>query len=150
MTTNDNLADKLSSMKDRNKEPRTAGVLDSWIDHAESNFGVASSGRARWLVSPTVITAMLQRVVDDGKSCRFSLKGGTPLQHKLGLASGATRGIDGIVRGDLDDFLARLDEQFRTGTWGPLELSRTEAEGARAPGKEVNPRRFEVIVSLRG
>ncbi len=150
MTQGNIVAAKMSAMKERGKEPRTAGVLDSWIDHAESSFGVASSGRVRWLIASTVITAMLQRVTDSEGSCRFSLKGGTLLQHRLGLTSRATRDIDGIVRGDIDDFLAKLDEEFRTGSWGPLEFDRSVAEEIRVPGKRVNPRRFEVRISLKG
>ncbi|WP_258742827.1 nucleotidyl transferase AbiEii/AbiGii toxin family protein [Eggerthella lenta] len=38
---------------------------------------------------------MLQQVVDDDNACRFSLKGGTLLQHVFGLASRATKDIDG-------------------------------------------------------
>ncbi|MDE8703863.1 hypothetical protein PZH32_12975, partial [Adlercreutzia equolifaciens] len=38
----------------------------------------------RWLVATTVVTAMLQTVVDEGKAIRFSLKGGSLLQHVLG------------------------------------------------------------------
>ena len=150
MILENDIAEKMSSMKERGKEPRTVGVLDSWIDHAESNFGMASSGRVRWLIASTVVTAMLQRVADDDGSCRFSLKGGTLLQHRLGLVSRATRDIDGIVRGDIVDFLSKLDEQFRAGGWGPLEFGRTDAEEIRIPGKRVNPRRFEVLASLKG
>lgn len=143
------LRDLMGNMKPRGKEPRSPGVLDSWIDHAETNFGIASSGRVRWLIASTVIVAMLQKVVDGEGACRFSLKGGTLLQHVLGLSSRATRDIDGIVRGDLDDFLARMDEQFLMGSWGPFEFSRSEINEIRVPGKAACPRSFEVVVSLR-
>ena len=96
----ESLHELMAGMKPRGKEPRNAGVLDSWIDHAEADFGIAASGRVRWLIASTVITAMLQQVVDDDNACRFSLKGGTLLQHVFGLASRATKDIDGIVRGD--------------------------------------------------
>ena len=102
----------MAEMKPRGKEPRNVGVLDSWIDHAENNFGVASSGRVRWLIASTVIVAMLQRVIDEKGNCRFSLKGGTLLQHVLGLTSRATKDIDGIIRGDIEDFIVRMDEEF--------------------------------------
>ena len=93
----ESLHELMAGMKPRGKEPRNAGVLDSWIDHAEADFGIAASGRVRWLIASTVITAMLQQVVDDDNACRFSLKGGTLLQHVFGLASRATKDIDGIV-----------------------------------------------------
>ena len=91
----ESLHELMAGMKPRGKEPRNAGVLDSWIDHAEADFGIAASGRVRWLIASTVITAMLQQVVDDDNACRFSLKGGTLLQHVFGLASRATKDIDG-------------------------------------------------------
>lgn len=145
----ESLHELMAGMKPRGKEPRNAGVLDSWIDHAEADFGIAASGRVRWLIASTVITAMLQQVVDDDNACRFSLKGGTLLQHVFGLASRATKDIDGIVRGDLDEFLELMDERFVSGNWGPFEFARSEIEQIRVPGKSICPRRFVVTVSLR-
>ena len=144
----ESLHELMAGMKPRGKEPRNAGVLDSWIDHAEADFGIAASGRVRWLIASTVITAMLQQVVDDDNACRFSLKGGTLLQHVFGLASRATKDIDGIVRGDLDEFLELMDERFVSGNWGPFEFARSEIEQIRVPGKSICPRRFVVTVSL--
>ncbi len=43
----------------------------------------------------------------------FSLKGGTLLQHRLGLDARATSDIDSLVRGDLTRFLAVLDEVIK-------------------------------------
>lgn len=145
----ESLHELMAQMKPRGKEPRSAGVLDSWIDHAEADFGIAASGRVRWLIASTVITAMLQQVVDEDGTCRFSLKGGSLLQHVFGLTSRATKDIDGIVRGDLDDFLERMDEQFANENWGPFEFSRSEVEKIRVPGKAICPLRFDVTVSLR-
>lgn len=45
-------------------------------------------------------------------------EGGTLLQHKLGLASRATKDLDGIVRGDLDAFFEQMDEVLAE-NWGP-------------------------------
>lgn len=144
-----NLHDLMAGMKPRGKEPKSPGVLDSWIDHAESDFGIAASGRVRWLIASTVLTAVLQRVVDENDVCRFSIKGGTLLQHVLGLASRATKDVDGIVRGDLDEFLELMDEQFLSENWGPFEFARSEIEQIRVPGKSICPLRFDVTVSLR-
>ena len=102
----------------------------------------------RWLIASTVITAMLQQVVDDDNACRFSLKGGTLLQHVFGLASRATKDIDGIVRG-IGRILELMDEQFVSRNWGPFEFARSEIEQIRVPGKSICPRRFVVTVSLR-
>ena len=58
----ESLHELMAGMKPRGKRPRNAGVLDSWIDRTEADFGIAASGRVRWLIASTVITAMLQRI----------------------------------------------------------------------------------------
>ena len=50
----------------------------------------------------TVITAALQRAVDESGIALFLLKGGTMLQYRLPGMSRTTRDIDGLVRGDID------------------------------------------------
>lgn len=139
----------MSQMKDRGKEPHSVGVLDSWIDHAESEFGVDRSGRVRWLVATTVVTAMLQMVVDESDTARFSLKGGSLLQHVLGLEARATQDLDGMVRGDLEDFVEKMDEVFLDKRWGPFQFRRSEIEPIRVPGKAALPLKFEVAVTLK-
>lgn len=142
------LRDWLAHMKDRGKPPHNAGVLDSWIDHAESQLGIPMSGRLRWLVATTVVTAMLQMVVDESENCRFALKGGSFLQHVLDLEARATTDLDGMVRGDLDDFIEQMDAQLLENCWGPFTFRRGEVEEIRVPGKAVKPRRFVVSVML--
>ena len=77
------------------------------------------------------------------------LKGGTLLQHRLGLESRATKDLDGIVRGDIDDFLAGLDARMGE-DWGPISFSRSEVETIDVPVKSVKPRSFKLSLSLRG
>jgi len=95
------------------------------------------------------VVAALQRAVDASGSSLFLLKGGTLLQHRLGLASRATKDVDGLIRGDLDAFVARLDETLEL-PWGPLTLSRTAIEVIETPTRVIKPRRFHVLVGLRG
>jgi hypothetical protein len=56
---------------------------------------------------------MLQRVVDETKTSRFLLKGGTLLQHRLGGIARATKDVDGMVRGDMPDHLAGLAMSYQ-------------------------------------
>jgi hypothetical protein len=91
---------------------------------------------------------MLQEVVDASGS-RFAQKGGTLLQHRLGTVARATKDLDGIVRGDIEDFLKEMDSQLRQ-NWGPIGFRRTEIELINTPTKIIKPRRFEVILTLRG
>ena len=143
------LVRKLSVLKPKNKEPRTVRVLDSWIAHAENDMGIDQGGRLGWLIASTVATAKLQQTVGETGASRFALKGGTLLQHKLGLDSRATKDLDGIITGDMDDFLDALDDVLAE-PWGPINFARTSAELIHVPTRIVKPRKFELLLSLRG
>lgn len=145
----DGIVTGLDSLKPKGKEPRSRSVLDSWIAHAEAAIDSARQGRLSWLIASTVAVAALQRVVDESGACCFSLKGGTLLQHRLGLASRATKDLDGIVRGDLDTFFEQMDEVLAE-DWGPISFSRSEVEEIRVRAKLVNPRRFDLVLSIKG
>jgi hypothetical protein len=138
----------MSELKPKSKAPASARVLETWIAQAERAAGV-DGGRLGWLVATTVVTAALQRAVDDQGRTRFLLKGGTLLQHRLGLSARATRDLDGLVRGDIDTFLAELDNALEQ-PWGPLNLSRSAVEVIDAPTRVIKPRRFDVVVELQG
>jgi hypothetical protein len=139
---------RLDGLPDRGKEPNSARTLDAWIIQAQERVGV-DHGRLGWLVASTVVVAALQRAVDESDAPRFLLKGGTYLQHRLDWAGRSTKDVDGIVRGDIDAFLDALDRSLRE-PWGPLSLSRTEAEVIQTPTRVLRPRRFDVKVALRG
>lgn len=81
------VAQRLGMLKPKSTEPRSIRVLDSWIAHVENELGIDRGGRLAWLVASTVVAAKLQQVIDVSGTSRFSLKGGTLLQHKLGLAA---------------------------------------------------------------
>lgn len=149
MKSNNDIVSNLDRVKPKDKAPRNRSVLDSWISRIESEIDPARSGHLAWLVASTVIAAKLQSVIDaDGKS-RFLLKGGTLLQHKLGLAARATGDIDGIINGDIDNFINLLDAELQI-NWGTLAFSRTEIETINTPAKIIKPRRFEIVLSIRG
>lgn len=63
--------------------------------------------------------------------------------------SRTTQDIDGLVRGDIDRFLAELDKAF-TEPWGPLTLVRGEVEAIEVPHRIVKPYRFDIAVQLNG
>ena len=107
----------LGGLKPKTKVPTSTRVLETWIGQAERTAGV-DGGRLGWLVATTVVTAALQRAVDDQGHSRLLLKGGTLLQHRLGVSARATRDLDGLVRGDIETFLGELDRSLRQ-PWGP-------------------------------
>lgn len=140
----------LSELKPKARPPASVSILSQWINHAERTLGVpAAGGRMGWLVASTVVIAALQRAVDAAGTPTFLLKGGTLLQHRLGMSARATSDIDGLVRGDIDEFLVALDEALSE-PWGPITLTRSEVEVVKTPTRVIQPRRLYVHVSLRG
>lgn len=143
-----NLASALNDLTPKNKKPASARVLNAWITQAQDRLGSAGS-HLGWLVAATIVSATLQRAVDESGVPLFLLKGGTMLQYRLPGMSRTTQDIDGLVRGDFDRFLTELDGVL-TEPWGPLNLMRGEVEVIHVPHRIVNPRRFDVIVQLNG
>jgi hypothetical protein len=143
-----NLVNSLAGLKPKAKEPASARILNGWIAHAERAIG-SDGGRLGWLVVATIVTAALQRAVDESGRCLFLVKGGTMLQYRLPEISRATRDVDGLVRGSIDDFIKILDETLKF-SWGAITLARSELEEIRVPGKLVFPRSFTITASLKG
>ena len=69
--------------------------------------------------------------------------------HRLPRFSRATTDLDGLVRGDLDRFIAELDQVFAR-PWGPCTLLRDPVETINVPGRLVKPRRFDVVAQING
>ncbi len=143
------LLKRLGGLKPKDKEPRSRSVLESWIAKAEQGIDPARSGRLAWLISTTVCSAKLQSVLDSQGRSRFALKGGTLMQHRLGLAARATKDLDGMIRGDIDDFMEAFDASLGE-DWGPISFRRSEVEVIRTPAKVVKPRRFDLLLIIRG
>jgi hypothetical protein len=139
---------RLNALPPRGKHPNSTRILDGWVAKAQAQVGV-DHGRLGWLVASTVVIAALQRAIDDTKQPRFLLKGGTYLQHRFNWTGRATTDIDGIVRGDLAEFITALDHCLQQ-PWGPLALTRTEVEIINTPAKLIKPRRFEILAALQG
>lgn len=93
--------------------------------------------------------AAVQRAIDTQGRHLFLLKGGTLLQHRLNATARTTKDVDGLIRGDLDEFILALDEALDE-PWGPLTLRRGEVEVVNVPTKIIKPRRVDIILELRG
>nr|VTO97543.1 hypothetical protein BIN_B_02124 [Mycobacterium riyadhense] len=144
------LAALLRTLTPKTKQPASAAVLNQWIAQAEGKLGQEAKGcRLGWLVASSVAVACVQRAIDaDGRQL-FLLKGGTLLQHRLPATTRPTKDVDGLVRGDLDAFLLALEDALAE-PWGPLTLRRGEVEVVNAPTKIIKPRRFDIVIALRG
>lgn len=125
-------------------------MLNAWISQAEAKLGPeARGGRLGWLVASSVAIAAVQRAVDaDGRQL-FLLKGGTWLQHRLNATARTTKDVDGLIRGDIEAFLIALDDALAE-PWGPLTLRRGPVEVINTPTRVIQPRRFDLILALRG
>lgn len=95
--------------------------------------------------------AAVQRAIDTEGRHIFLLKGGTLLQHRLNATARTTKDVDGLIRGDLDQFILALDAALDE-PWGPLTLRRgeVEVEVVNVPTKIIKPRRFDIVLELRG
>jgi len=143
------LASELNKLKPKGKEPNSTKVLDSWIAHIENSLDTDKAGRLSWLVASTLVTAKLQQVIDDTKTSRFLLKGGSLLQHRFGDVARATKDVDGMIRGDIEDFIVGMDHVFEE-PWGPINFEHGEIEIINVPFKIIKPRRFDVTLKLKG
>lgn len=143
-----NLAAALSALRPKDKQPASARVLNGWISQAERALG-SDGGRLGWLVATTITTAALQQAVDEMGEPLFLLKGGTLLQHRLPGTTRATTDLDGLVRGDIDAYLAKLDQVLQR-PWGACTLRRGEVETINVPNRLIKPRRFSAFVLLDG
>src|SRR5699024_9056159 len=114
-------------------------ALNTWIAQAEEKLGEeAKGGRLGWMIASSVAIAAVQRAIDaDGRQL-FLLKGGTLLQHRLNATARATKDIDGLVRGDMDEFLLVLEDTLAE-PWGPLTLRRANVEVVGVPTKIIKP-----------
>lgn len=143
-----NLAQSLGGLTPKEKPPASARILNAWIAQAQDRLGAAGP-RLGWLVAATVVSAALQRAVDESGAPLFLLKGGTMLQYRLPRMSRTTQDIDGLIRSDIDSFLIGADRALAE-PWGPLRLVRGEVEIIDIPHRLVKPRRFDITVLLNG
>ncbi len=144
------LAALLRTLKPKAKQPMSATVLNNWIAQAEGKLGPeAKGGRLGWLVASSVAIAAIQRAIDTDGRQLFLLKGGSLLQHRLNTTARTTKDVDGLVRGDLDAFLIALEGALAE-PWGPLTLRRDEVEDVDVPTRAIKPRRFDIVIELRG
>lgn len=144
------LAALLATLKPKTNQPVSAKVLNTWIAQAEGHLGdEAKGGRLGWLIASSVAIAAVQRALDEDGRQLFLLKGGTLLQHRLNATARTTKDVDGLIRGDMDAFFAVL-ENVLDEPWGSLTLRRGEVEVIDLPTKIIKPRRFDIILDMRG
>lgn len=144
------IAESLSALAPRTKQPASAKLLNTWIAQTEQKLGDdTKGGRLGWLVASSIAIAAVQRALDQDGKRLFLLKGGTLIQHRLQAIGRPTKDIDGLVRGDLDRFL-RVLEDVLAEPWGPFTLRRGAVNIINTPAKVIKPRAFDIYLDLRG
>jgi hypothetical protein len=148
------LLDRLAKLAQPKQHLTSKGLLDKWVIAARNEVNQAEDvsvdeARLGWLVASAVVVATMQRARNDDGDALFLLKGGSYLQYRLGLATRPTKDIDGLVRGELEPFLDRLDHVLDE-PWGELTFDRGPVEIIDVPGMVIKPRRFEVRLQVRG
>jgi nucleotidyltransferase AbiEii toxin of type IV toxin-antitoxin system len=106
-------------------------------------------GRVQRYVGVAVTVEILGALTDDAGP-RFLVKGGSALELRLGLSRSRTsKDLDGVFRGDFDDFFTAAQVALRSG-WAGFTGRATEPEEILVPGMPVWPRRFAVKLEYHG
>jgi len=106
-------------------------------------------GRVQRYVGVSVTVEILGKLADDAGP-RFLVKGGSALELRLGLSRSRTsKDLDGVFRGDFDDFFSAAQLALRSG-WAGFTGRATEPEEILVPGMPVRPRRFAVKLEYHG
>lgn len=135
-------------LPDRQRIPGSARALNNWLRDAQNQTGVAE-GRIGWLLASTVVVAALQRALGEDRWPLFLVKGGLFMEFHLGLGARATKDVDALFRGGLQEFEAALDTAIAE-PWGPFSLQRTALQPIAAARRIVKPRRFDVKLLIKG
>ena len=139
--------DPFAALPEKDRTPASARVLEQWVHQASTALGT-NAARTGWILASTIVVAALQRALGQDQQPLFLLKGGVYLERRLGASARATRDVDTLFRGSVDELVLALDEALAQ-PWGPVTLSRTLIQTIDAP-RIVKPRRFDVLLALRG
>jgi hypothetical protein len=101
------------------------------------------------MLASTVVIAALQRALGGDGDPLFLTKGGVYLEMSLGLEARATKDIDTLFRGSVNQFTTALSDVLSV-PWGPFTLETTDIEVITGSKRLVKPRRFDVQLIVRG
>lgn len=142
------MSDPFVELPPKDRTPNSARVLDSWVRDAEKIMG-SRGERTRWVLASTVVTAALQRAVAVDQTPLFLLKGGVFIERSLNLKARATKDVDTLFRGALEELEHAIDGALAA-QWGIFELSRSPLETIDRTPVTFKPRRFFVYLDIHG
>jgi len=124
--------------------------LNQWLRDAEEKSGLSQQWLG-WQLASTVVVAALQRAIGSDEAPLFLVKGGVYVQMQLGekALTRATKDIDTLFRGSVDDFTSAL-RQVITQPWGPYTLETTPVERIEGVRRLVKPCRFDIRLLVKG
>jgi hypothetical protein len=125
-------------------QPKTEKHLGRLVsNYAETNgLGVR---RVRQRVSAMAFLGTLERVREEDSPGRFLIKGGIACELRFQNQARATRDLDALFHGSLDELLADLDTAFAT-PYSGFSFSYTPPEAVR----ETGAHRFDVKLAYQG
>lgn len=139
--------DPFSGLPDKDRVPRSARILDAWVRDAQAVVGTRGD-RVGWILASIIVVASLQRAVEEDTPL-FLLKGGTLIERALDLKARATKDVDTLFRGAVEELEDRIDAALAM-PWGELTMVRTGIEVIERARRVVKPRRFKVQLDIRG
>jgi hypothetical protein len=125
-------------------QPKTEKQLGRLV----SNYAEASGlgvRRVRQRVSAMAFLGALERVREEDSPARFLIKGGIACELRFQNQARATRDLDALFHGSLDELLADLDTAFAT-PYSGFSFSYTPPEAVR----ETGAHRFDVKLTYQG
>jgi len=128
--------------------PRRQPKTERQLGRLVSNYAEASGlgvRRMRQRVSAMVFLGALERVHEEESPGRFLIKGGIACELRFQNQARATRDLDALFHGSLDELLADLDMAFAT-SYSGFSFSYTPPETIRGTGAH----RFDVKLTYQG
>jgi hypothetical protein len=137
-----------TSLPPREKEPASARILNSWVNKIAHDNN-SPQDRVSWLVASAVTIGLLQKAKGEDSQPLFLLKGGVYIERKLNLATRATKDVDTLFRGNVDEFLLAVDDCIAQ-AMGAFTFERTEIQVIENTPLRIKPRRFNVKIKIKG
>lgn len=139
--------DPFADLPDKDRFPKSARILDGWINDAQKIVG-SRGERVGWILASTIVAAALQRAMHD-EAPVFLVKGGVFIERALDLKARATKDLDTLYRGAEHDLVDHIDQALAE-PWGEITFSRTELTTVDKAKRVIKPRRFKVQLDIRG
>jgi Nucleotidyl transferase AbiEii toxin, Type IV TA system len=128
--------------------PRSQPKTEKQLGRLVSNYAEASGlgvRRVRQRVSAMTFLGALERVREEESAARFLIKGGIACELRFQDQARATRDLDALFHGSLDELLADLDTAFATAYSG-FSFSYTPPQAVHETGAQ----RFDIKLTYQG